>query len=157
MTGVGGTSPAGYLTRLMARRFLVVLGCLFAFGCKAELSKEQVVAAKADQTLRNLMTGMNARELDVLQSVIVITSTTGGAPRKLRDQELKQVVFPKPPFAYAGPGTPGTMQLRDGGGTKHLVSLIEVGEGLKVLARRRPLAPGAKIEVISFLKPVASE
>lgn len=141
----------------MPRCLPLVFVCLFAFGCKAELSTEEVVAAKADQTLRNLIAGMNARKLEVLQSLIVMTSTTGGPPRPLRAAELNQIVFPKPPYMYAGPGAPGTMRVRDGAGTKHEVRLIEVGTGLKVVAARRPLTPGANVQVIRFLKPIVSD
>ena len=76
-------------------------------GCEDEMSDAQIVAARADQTLRQLIAGMNAQKPPVLKTLLVMTSTTGGAPRPLRDEEVKTLVFPEPPFAYAGPGAPG--------------------------------------------------
>jgi len=137
---------------------------LLAFGCKSEPEGDELVAAKADQTLRQLIAGMNARKLEVLQSLLVVTSTTGGAPRALRRDELERVIFPKPPFAYAGPGKPGYLLVRDGDGAKHAVHLVVLGEDLKVVAKRTGLSaamgaglpvalPGAEAQVVTFLEP----
>jgi hypothetical protein len=141
----------------------IALVGLLSIGCKAELEGDELVAAKADQTLRQLMAGMNARKLEVLGSLLVLTSTTGGAPRALRPDELDKVVFPKPPFTYAGPGKPGYLQVRDGDGAKHQVHLVVLGGDLKVVAKRSPLGglgaglpmalPGADAQVVTFLEP----
>ena len=146
------------------RRVLVVLALTASLGlaCNAERTEKEIVAAKADQTLRQLIAGMNAKKLPVLQTLLVVTSTTGGPPRALRDAELKQVVFPNPPYLYAGPGGPGYMQVRDGQGQKHRVKLIVLGEKLKVVARRSTLAMTGSsmptsVQVVQFLEPVASK
>ena len=143
----------------------ITLSGLLLAGCKSEPEGDELIAAKADQTLRQLMAGMNARKLPVLQALLVVTSTAGGAPRALRPDELSKVVFPKPPFAYAGPGKPGYLLVRDGDGAKHAVHLVVLGEQLKVVAKRTTLAtlgagmplglPGADAEVVTFLEPAA--
>ena len=137
---------------------------LLVVGCKSKPEGDELVAAKADQTLRQLIAGMNARKLEVLQSLLVVTSTTGGPPRALRAEELDRVVFPKPPFAYAGPGKPGYLLMKDGDGSKHAVHLVVLGEELKVVAKRTGLSaamgaglpvtlPGAEAQVVTFLEP----
>lgn len=127
---------------------------LFAVSaCNSDLSDEELVAAKADQTLRNLIAGMNAKNLPVLQKLLVVTSTTGGKPRALRGVELKQVVFNHPPYTYAGPGKPGTMLIKDGQGGRHAVRMIVLDDALKVVAARRSLGGGAGVQVISLMEP----
>lgn len=135
------------------RGCLPILLLVAGFACKAELTEDELVAAKADQTLRNLIAGLNAKKLPVLQRLLVVTSTTGGKPRALRDEELSQVVFPHPPYSYAGPGKPGTMLIKDGEGTRQSVRLIVLDDALKVVAARRSLGMGTNVQVISFLEP----
>lgn len=124
-------------------------------GCKGELEGTELVAAKADRTTRQLIAGLNAGNRTVLAKLVVLTSTVGGEPRHLRPEEADRLVFPKPPFTYAGSGKPGYMLLRDGAGTKHRVHLVTVGDDLEVVGRREQLNTGAgNISVVSILEPV---
>ncbi len=90
--------------------------------------------------MRQLVAGLNAKNKDALGQLLVITSTTGGAPRRLRPNELPSVVFPDPPYEMLGAGAPGTMKLKDGKGRIRIVKLLVRGEQLRVLASRVPLS-----------------
>lgn len=131
----------------------VALAALLA--CKGEPTGDELIAAKADQTLRQLLAGMNAKNLPVMQKLLVITSTTGGRPRPLTDAEMRSVVFPHPPYSYAGPGAPGYMTVKDGQGTRHAVHMVVLDEALKVVARREKLAEASDVRVITFLEAPA--
>lgn len=142
----------------MRRWMWALVALLGVFGCEDDLSDDQIVAAKADQTLRQLVAGMNAQKPPVLAKLLVMTSTTGGPPRALRPAELDTLVFPKPPFAYAGPGKPGYMHVKDGEGRVHRIHLVVTGDALKVVARRTSMAGGGiGAQVTTFLEPVAGQ
>lgn len=130
---------------------LVVLVGLLA--CKAELTDDELIAAKADQTLRQLLAGMNAKNRPVMQKLLVVTSTTGGKPRAPTAAEMEQVAYPNPPYAYAGPGDPGYLTVKDGSGTRHRIHLIVLDGELKVVARHETMrAGGASLRMLTFLQ-----
>lgn len=125
---------------------LFALGGLIA-GCKADMTPKEVVAAKADQTVRQLIAGLNAQNRAVVGKLVVVTSSTGGAPRAPTADELQRLAYPKPPFEFVGAGKPGTMILRAGDKQKRILDLIVVKDELRVLGRFVPLnsydaAPG---------------
>ena len=139
----------------------IVLCLALALGlvaCKAELTDDELIAAKADQTLRQLLAGMNAKNRPVMQKLLVLTSTTGGKPRAPTPAEMEQVAYPNPPYAYAGPGAPGYMTVKDGAGTRHRIHLVVVDGELRVVARRETMsAGGAGITMLTFLEPVPAK
>jgi len=90
------------------------LSALLLGACKSEMTDDELIAAKADQTLRQLLAGMNAKNRPVMQKLIVLTSTTGGKPRTPTAAEMETVAYPNPPYTYAGPGGPGYMTVKDG-------------------------------------------
>ncbi len=127
---------------------LFALGGLIG-GCKAEMTPKEVVAAKADQTVRQLIAGLNAQNRTVVGKLVVVTSSTGGAPRAPTSEELKRLAYPKPPFEFVGSGKPGTMIVRAGDKQKRILDLIVVKDELRVVARQVPLSsfdarPGEK-------------
>lgn len=139
-----------------------------ALGCPAEPpTGNELIAAKADLTTRQLVAGLNAKNATVLGTLTVLTSTSGSGPRPLTKSELDRLMLPDPPYEQLGPGPPGLMLLRDGKQRKRAVRLIVVGPDLKVLAQKVPLSqylsveqgqavagvPGADPEVISILAP----
>lgn len=145
--------------------FLLVIPAL---GCPAEAPKgDELIAAKADLTTRQLIAGMNANNPTVLAGLTVITSTTGGGPRALSSAELSRLMLPNPPFEQLGPGPPGLMLLRDGKQQKRALRLIVVQGELRALAERMPMSryvareqgqapiavPGADPEVLTLLSP----
>lgn len=135
----------------------IVLSLALTLGltaCKAELTDDELIAAKADQTLRQLLAGMNAKNRPVMQKLLVVTSTTGGTPRAPTAAEMASVAYPNPPYAYAGPGAPGYMTVKDGAGIRHRIHLVVVDGELRVVARReRMSAGGTTLEMLTFLEP----
>ena len=130
------------------------LSALLLGACKSEMTDDELIAAKADQTLRQLLAGMNAKNRPVMQKLIVLTSTTGGKPRTPTAAEMETVAYPNPPYTYAGPGGPGYMTVKDGAGTRHWLHLIVLDGELKVVARRETLnAGGASLRMLTFLQP----
>jgi hypothetical protein len=150
-------------------RPLGILFCasfILASACSSpKLEEKERIASLADLTLRQLIAGLNAKNNKVLAKLCVVTSTTGGAPRPLRDDEVATLVYPDPPFEYQGAGKPGTMVLRDGHQQKRIVRLVEVGKEMKVLAtglsmssymakesgKPTPVATGESVRVLSIM------
>jgi hypothetical protein len=114
--------------------FAVLVIGLVSVGCEDKPAEAPPIAALADLTTRQLIAGLNAKSSKVLAGLIVLTSTTGGPPRPLREAELPLLVYPKGPFEYEGAGKPGLMVLRDGKKEKRAIRLIRVGDAMKVLA-----------------------
>ncbi len=147
------------------RRLGVLLLALTGFACKGDMTEQELIAAKADQTTRQLIAGLNAKNTTVLASLIVVTNASGGKPRKLEATEAEKLVYPQPPYEYVGSGEPGTMVVRDGRGQKRAVRLIVLDDQLKVLATRekystytaretgKPVGSAVDAEVVSFLLP----
>ena len=136
------------------RRVAFVLGLLFASVIACEdppIEDRERIAAEADLTTRQLIAGLNAKNRDVLSTLLVVTSTTGGPPRALTPNELASVLYPDGPFEYVGAGKPGSMLLRDGSGAKQSIKLVKVAEKMKVLATSEPLAGAAAVRVYKFM------
>jgi hypothetical protein len=126
---------------------LLVVGML-AVACKEGAKPVDAdAAARADQTTRQLIAGLNAKNATVLAGLIVLTSTAGGTPRPLRSDELGRLAYPDGPFDYQGAGKPGTMVLTDGKKMKRVIRLIRVGADFKVLGSSEPYATYAAREL----------
>ncbi|MBK8011182.1 MAG: hypothetical protein IPK13_07515 [Deltaproteobacteria bacterium] len=108
-------------------------------GCSEPLEGQARIAAQADQTTRQLVAGLNARNASVLRSLIVLTSTAG-VIRAPSTQEIATLMSPELPVKVLGAGEPGTMRIQDGQGKTQTLRLIEHGGDLKVLASSEPLA-----------------
>ena len=125
------------MTRLFG---LFVSGALALAGCKGEMTEKDLVAAKADQTTRQLIAGLNAQNKTVIGKLVVVTAAEGGTPRAPTAEELDRLAYPKPPFEFVGAGKPGTMLVRAGDQEKRVLDLIVVKDELRVLARKSPLS-----------------
>jgi hypothetical protein len=112
---------------------LLLLGLVGGLACKTAEDDKDRIARLADLTTRQLIAGLNANNTEVLAKLVVVTSTTGGPPRLLRNDEAKRLDYPPPPYEQLGPGKPGTMDLRDGQKQKRIVRLIPFGGEIKVL------------------------
>jgi hypothetical protein len=137
------------------RRVAFVLGLLFATGIACEdppVEDRERIAAEADLTTRQLIAGLNAKNREVLSTLLVVTSTTGGPPRALNASELASVLYPEGPFEYVGAGKPGSMLLRDGSSAKQSIRLVKVGEKMKVLATSSPLAGVQGVRIYQFMQ-----
>ena len=120
------------------RRWLLPL--IFMFACADKDPKLEAINQAAHLTTRQLIAGLNAKNMGVLASVLVTTSTTGSGPRALTEDEMNLLVFPGPPYTYGSNGKPGYMLLKRGKDETLAVRLIPVGDTFKVLATRRPLS-----------------
>ena len=113
---------------------------VFIAGCHDEKPEGQaLVAAQANQTTRQLIAGLNAKNPSVLRSLIVMTSTAG-VIRAPTAQEIETLVSPETPLKQLGAGEPGTMRIEDGDGKSLTLRLIKHGDGIKVLGSSEPLA-----------------